>query len=586
MQSFRLHNARRVLFALLFLSAAFSGAPIATVSAQEAPATDAELEPSPTDFMEAVDVEIVNIDVWVTDRDGQPVEGLTKDDFVVYRNGDAVPIANFYALAGGRPVGEALPTQIAEQPAPEPLELERIDSAANVAPEHQLWLIVFIDNFNIAPIERNRVLPGVRRFLGQSLRPGDRAMIVTYDRKLEVRQPFTDQRHLLFDALEMLEDESGLATIRRRDRLDALRIIDRSKSPTEAMLTARSYAEEIMNSVDYTVDALERLLLTLGGLPGRKALIHVSSGIPRLAGEELFEAVAVKWNITEPYAEVPRHDTTRAFERAMRQANAQRVVFYTLDAGGLRGLEFGSAEYSGFVSPKLRTTLDSVVPENLQSALRLMANETGGQAIVNRNEVLPALEEAARDFASFYSLGIASSGAASGRYFEIEVELKEKRRGVKLRHRGGYRSKSQQTKMRESLRSALRYAHQSNPLDLQVRWGRPEPHDDDNWLVPIQLRLPLRDVVLLPLGEKHELRLELYVGAAGDQGEMSEIDLVPLGLRLAEEHVEAARNESFVYVHKLVTSPGRKKIGVAILDVFGRQSSIDTGFLQIGPIKQ
>ena len=52
------------------------------------------------------------------------------------------------------------------------------------------------------------------------------------------------------------------------------------------------------------------------------------------------------------------------------------------------------------------------------------------------------------------------------------------------------------------------------------------------------------------------------------------------------KHVEAARGESFVYVHKLITSPGRKKIGVAILDVFGRQSSIDTGFLQIGPIKE
>ncbi|MEO1365985.1 MAG: hypothetical protein AAFX50_02325, partial [Acidobacteriota bacterium] len=298
--------------------------------------------------------------------------------------------------------------------------------------------------------------------------------------------------------------------------------------------------------------------------------------------EELFQSVAIKWNYAEAYAEIPRHDTTRAFERAMRRANSHRVVFYTLDAGGLKGLEFGAAEYGGFVSPKLRTTLDSVVPENLQSSLRLMADQTGGRAIVNRNEVLPALEEAAQDFASFYSLGIVSEGVATGRYHEIKVELKDKRKGVELRHRAGYRSKSQQTKMRESLRSALLYAHQSNPLDLEVRWGTPQPHDDEAWLVPIQLRIPLRDLVLLPLGGKRELKLELYVGAAGDQGEISDIDLVPLGLRLDEENVEAARGESFVYVHKLVTSPGRKKIGLAIFDIFGRQSSIVSGFLQIG----
>ncbi|MEM8998477.1 MAG: VWA domain-containing protein, partial [Acidobacteriota bacterium] len=521
-------------------------------------------------FMESVDTEIVHIDVWVTDRDGGPVEGLSRDDFLVFRDGEGVPISNFYAVAGGVPVGEAPPQPLPDAPGRSSVELERLGVGSDIAPQHRLWLIVFIDNYNIDPIERNRVLPGVRRFLGQTLRPGDRAMLVTYDRGLTVRQPFTDRRDALFAQLDEITEESGLATVRRRDRLEALERIDRSKRPSEAMMAARNYAEEQMNGVDYTVDALERLIDSLGGLPGRKAMVHVSSGIPRLAGEELFQSVAIKWNYAEAYAEIPRHDTTRAFERAMRRANSHRVVFYTLDAGGLKGLEFGAAEYGGFVSPKLRTTLDSVVPENLQSSLRLMADQTGGRAIVNRNEVLPALEEAAQDFASFYSLGIVSEGVATGRYHEIKVELKEKRKGLQLRHRAGYRSKSQQTKMRESLRSALLYAHQSNPLDLGVRWGTPQPHDEESWLVPIQLKIPLEDVVLLPLGGKRELRLELYVGAAGDQGEISEIDLVPLGLRLDEENVEAARGESFLYVHKLVTSPGRKKIGLAIFDVFGR----------------
>lgn len=570
------HPRRPPILPLLIAFALLHGVAAAAQS------DDDQVEADSQSFMESVDIEIVNIDVWVTDKEGKPVDGLSRDDFLVFRDGEGVPVSNFYAVAGGVPVGEALPQPIAQTHDREPLELARLE-APGVAPEHRLWLIVFIDNYNIDPIERNRVLPGVRRFLGQSLRPGDRAMLVTYDRGLKVRQPFTDRRDEIFARLEEVREESGLATIRRRDRLAALERIDRSKRPTDALLAARNYAEEQMNGVDYTVDALERLINSLGGLPGRKALIHVSSGIPRLAGEELFQAVAIKWNYAEAYAEIPRHDTTRAFERAMRHANSHRVVFYTLDAGGLRALEFGSAEYGGFLSPKLRMTLDSVVPENMQSSLRLMANETGGRAIVNRNEVFPALEEAAQDFASFYSLGVASSGIATGRYHEIEVRLKEKRRGVDLRHRAGYRSKSQRTKMRESLRSALHYAHQSNPLDLDLRWGTPEPHDDESWLVPIQLRLPLRDLVLLPRGGQRELKLELYVGAAGDQGEISDIDVVPLGLRIDESNLEAARGESFIYVHKLVTSPGRKKIGIAILDVFGRQSSIATGFLEIGP---
>ena len=47
-------------------------------------------------------------------------------------------------------------------------------------------------------------------------------------------------------------------------------------------------------------------------------------------------------------------------------------------------------------------------------------------------------------------------------------------------------------------------------------------------------------------------------------------------------NVEAARDESFVHTHKIRLSPGRRKVGVAVLDVFGQQSSIVTGFVDVG----
>lgn len=247
-------------------------------------------------------------------------------------------------------------------------------------------------------------------------------------------------------------------------------------------------------------------------------------------------------------------------------------------------MEFGKAEYGGFVYMDLRNTLDSVVPENLQAPLRLMALETGGRSILNRNEVLPALEEAAQDFRSFYSLGISSGGADSARYHQIEVKLREglRKQGWRLRHRAGYRSKSPTTRMQERLRSALLYSHETNPLGLEVRWGEPEL-DAGTYVLPIQLRIPLQDLVLLPLGNgKHELRLRLFVGAVGEQGDSSEIQDVPLGLRLAEEYVEAARGEFFVHTHKVRLSPGRRKVGVAVFDVFGQQSSIVTGYVDVG----
>ncbi len=96
--------------------------------------------------------------------------------------------------------------------------------------------------------------------------------------------------------------------------------------------------------------------------------------------------------------------------------------------------------------------------------------------------------------------------------------------------------------------------------------------------------MPLKDVVLLPIeAGRHEARLQLFVAAVGEDGGTSQIDTAPLGVRLADEHVEAAKKEALVHSHKLLLTPGRKKIGVAILDRFGRESSVVTKFIQVGP---
>lgn len=583
-----------------------TGADSAPASAT-APAQDSEQDTRPAEsavgalepFFEAVDVEIINVDVWVTEKNGDPVEGLGRDDFLVYRDRQLVEIANFYAVSGGRPVperqaavtepglvekGDSAPAPIPANPANPPLP-PGVIAEQEVPPQHRLWLIAYVDNFNLHPIERNRILPDLQRFLRRAIAADAQVMVVTYNRSLEVRQPFTDQLSDVTVALAEIKDDAGQASIRRRDQAATLHQIDDADSADQALLIARLYAEEQMNAVGFTVEALDRLIETLGGLPGRKALVHVSSGVPMLAGEEMFHAVAEKFGASQPYSEIPRYATTRKFESLDRRANAHRVSFYTLDAGGLRGFQFGAAEYGGFVTSKLRNVLDSVVPENLQAPLRLMALETGGRSILNRNEILPALEEVSRDFRSLYSLGIASVDSDSGRYHDIEVKLREKVKGRTVRHRAGYRSKSLRTRVDESLRSALLYAHQENPLEIEVRWGRAEPQGDGgDYVLPIQLNIPLRDIALLPIGsDRHEARLELLVGAVGLDGRASEIDNAPFGVRLANENVEAARGESLVRTHKLLLKRGLHKIGVAVLDVFGSQSSVVTGAIQIGP---
>jgi len=562
------------------------GGGAAIAQSERSPSAD---EAQPEEFFEVIDVDLVNIDVWVTDRNGNPIGGLTKEDFIVLRDKKPIEISNFYAVADGRDVTSRT-ASVLEQPS-EPLETstetlvaQELLAEEEVAPEHRLWLIVYIDNYNLDPIERDRVLPGVREFLARTLKGDDRAMVVSFDRGLEVLQPFTRAGSNLFSALDDVRGVTGHEGLRRRQQAETLQRIDRARTQSQALGWALQYAEEQLDNIRRTTEAMERMIESLAGLPGRKAFVHVSSGVPMLAGEEMFHAVGEKFNSSEAYAEIPRYAASRDFERLNQHANAHRVSFYTLDAGGMRGLHFSGAEYAGFINPRLRTTLDSIVPENLQSSLRFMAEETGGQAIVNRNEVMPALQKAALDFRSFYSLGITSAGEDSGSYHEIQVKLSTPNRKLRVRHRGGYRSKNTDARVRETLRSALLYSHQANPLGIDVTWGVPERQSgSSDYILPIQLRIPMNDIVLLPVGGgRHETRLRLFVGAAGKDGELSQIDDAPLGLRIADENVEAAKGEALIHGHRLRLGPGRKKVGIALVDLFGHEVSVVTSFQQIG----
>src|SRR5262245_39562309 len=155
-------------------------------------------------FFESVNVNVVNVDVYVTDKSGKRIQGLTKDDFEIWENGKKVPVTNFYAVEGGkaRMIGDE-PVPAVAQPAP-----GAPPGTAKPAPlpeDQRLRLVVYIDNFNLHPFNRNRVMRELRAFLGHKLNRDDQVMLVTYDRELHVRRTFTSDPGLVNDALVELE---------------------------------------------------------------------------------------------------------------------------------------------------------------------------------------------------------------------------------------------------------------------------------------------------------------------------------------------------------------------------------------------
>lgn len=533
-------------------------------------------------FIDTVDVNVVNVDVYVTDRQGNPVTGLTAEDFEVYENGRQMSISNFYAIEDRRvttePAAEAPPPE--EAPDVEPAAVEREEEA--LPEEQRLSLIVYVDNLNIRPHHRRRVLQDVRTFLRKELDSQDRVMLVTFDRSLKVKVPFTSDVDAVIQQLFEVDEVAGQGVHADSERRDVLRRIEDAQSGAEAMMWAETHAESVRNDLYYTIDALRELVSSLAGLQGRKAVLHVSDGFPMIAAEDVFYAVDQGYSGTGALTRAYSYDVSRRFQELAAHANGNRVSFYTIDASGLQ--VYSSADAQTFQADRAggAALIDRIKVHNSQAPLQLLAEETGGKAIINQNRVLGSLENVASDFRTYYSLGYTPAHSGDGRYYRIEVKLKEKDRDVVVRHRTGYRDKPAETQMTDGVLAALNFPYHSNPLDLKLSFDGGTPREDGHVLVPIEVRVPLRSLTLVPRGDSYEANARLYMAAMDDKGWVSEVQETALPIRIAQAELDQALGRDFVYTVQVLLRSGRQKVAVGVRDEIAANNSFVTETVDVG----
>lgn len=526
-------------------------------------------------FIESVDVTVVNVDVYVTDKQGHRVTGLTKDDFDLFEDGKPVKITNFYAVEGGRPTA-GLPA--VEEPVPGQAPPERKGGPPPVPEDQRLRLIVYLDNYNIHPFNRNRVLKELRAFLHDHIGREDRVMLVTYDRELHIRSGFTSDPDLISGLLRDQEKVTGSAVHADSDRKTVLDRIQDSSSSDEALSFARGYAESVMNDLSFSLDAIRKMVDSMAGMPGRKAILYVSDGIPLIAGQDMFYAVQNKYTEgSGALNEMIEFDSSRRLRELTAKANSNRITFYTIDAGGLRTYDSVSAENQ---TNEQGIYLDSIRISNLQAPLQTLAEDTGGVAIINANKVLPDLERVASDFGTFYSLGYTPVHAGDGRYHKIDVKVKKK--GIQVRHREGYRDKSPETQMSDSTLAVLQFPFEQNPLAIDLQFGHAAARDDGFYLVPVQVRIPLGRVTLIPRAKTQEASLRLFFAAMDADGNTSEVQQQRVPISIPNGDVAKAKGKYYVYTVSLLMRPGDSRVAVGLRDEAAAASSFLARGVHIG----
>lgn len=540
----------------------------------------AESAAGPEDFFfETVDVNVVNVEVYVTDKKGNPITGLTKDDFEIFENKRPMVITNFYATEEGRPRGPhqlVVPASAQNVPGIERLALPVIPAA------QKLYVAIYIDNFNIRPFNRNRAFRDLREFLAEELTDQDQVMLVSYDRSLKVRHGFTNDAGVIARALFELEHLTGHALQRDSERRDLLQEIDQADNLFEVEFMVRQYAESLASDSRFTLDALKEYIGSLAGLEGRKAIIYVSDGLEMIQGEDLFNALQRKFLDASGLSRMMDFNTQREFQRVAQLASSSRVSLYTIDAAGLRVSSSTSADSRGLETPGLSSFVDSVYIRNLQSPLLYLAESTGGQAIINSNRFATGLAKIGRDFDTYYSLGYTPGHRGDGRFYKISVRLKNKVKGIRIRHRGGYRDKDLRARMADKTTSSLMYGFESNPLSVELRVGKQVRRDSGNYVVPIAVMVPIGKLELVERERFHQGRIKIFFSAMDDEGRMSDLQEVPLEIQIPSERLETAIDKPYVYTVSLEMRGGRHRLAVGVRDEIGATESFVSRTVNVG----
>lgn len=532
------------------ISAALIAAAGRAAFAQKTPARPPDLPP----LAESVTVAVTNVEVVVTDGKGKRVAGLKQGDFQVFEDSVPQPLTNFYAVSGGRTLlTDGTEVSLTSEPA--------AAKEAEVPPTLKAKYVIYVDNLNIHPLHRTRVFQSIYPFLEKAIGPNAEGMVVSFNHFLHVKQKFTAEKGLLVNALEQVARESGAGTTLVSQREDALQHINDSKSPADAILYAQNAARAMDDDLRSSIDGLKKTIDSMAGIEGRKILIYVSDGLPQSVGQELFDTIQSKFhNQTSAMTESFHFDRTASYATLVQAANAQGVTLYTIDAAGLQADENVSAEH-GTMDARPSTFL---LRQNYQQPLQLLARETGGIAAINTNNPTRELDEVARDFSDFYSLGYRSTRGAVDRPHQIEVKVD--RPGLKVRYRSGYMEKTVETRTAEAVTAALYYPRTDNPIRFTIGVGDPKAYSAENYLVPVRMTIPLENVTMVPASDVYRGRLYVYFVVLDSDGKQSDLQIRPLEIQVPSKNYESARKKTYGYDVQLIMIPGAQTLSVAVRD--------------------
>jgi len=369
-------------------------------------------------------INFVRVDVIITDKNGNSVGDLQPTDFDVTEDGKAQKIETFklVKLDGGR-------SQAITEP-PRQIRTD-FDEESEAAREDVRLFAIFLDDYHVRRGASMAARGQLAKFVQTQLGPSD---------MIGVMYPLESTA-----SVRMTRDHS--AVMRGLEQFLGRKYDYQPKNQFEERYAY--YPTEVVERIrtQVSLSAIKALIVHMGSLKeGRKALVLVSEGYSYALPPQMRNANAQLPGYGNPNAHNPmagvgdlnedRYNWTSNLDiqsdlrELYDQANRNNVAIYAVDPRGLPGFEFD-------INEGVNIQTDAQYLNSTMDTLRVLADNTDGRAIVNRNDLAAGMQQITRDSSAYYLIGYNSSQAPSdGKFHEIKVRVK--RPGVQVRARKGY----------------------------------------------------------------------------------------------------------------------------------------------------
>lgn len=519
---------------------------------------------------EVIDVSIINVDVFVTDKKGNRIHGLTADDFEIRENGKPQPISNFaeYAPDAKRDHGTVsvqTPDAIAQE-------------GVSVAPPAKRTIVLFIDLVPQPSARVREVFGALRELVNRSVRPGDAATVVAFDGRLVTRQAFTDDHTALNAALAKLEKQSiGLV----RDPADAYREAIASDEAM-AMYVSASGRGQAANTVNlernsaqmfdlidmgHKAAAITSIMESMSGTEGKKIMVLALHRFGLNTGVDGFAQGISQLSLD--------FRVERLRQSVMSTANANGVTLYPIHPMGLLWRNPPHVQESrpnvmrvSAEQDLMRAASDNLALTNQTASLQQIAKETGGLMAFGPSDIVDLLPRVADDLESYYSLAYRAEMTGMDARRKIVVTTKNK--DYEVRSRRAVVEKSDDTQMDDRVVANLFQPVEHNVLPVELEVGAPLPNGKNRWLVPVTVRVPVKAFMSTANEAGSRESFSVFVATGGDFGVISDVAHKTKEFTVSTAQLDNAAQSHFTYTATLEIDRYARGVSVGVRDDVSR----------------